>query len=98
MVDWAALESRVNAAALAVFGESVTVGGASVQGDFCEPHEEVLIGDNSAVSAVPRIVLQSALVPSQPVGKPATARGRSFTVADARPDGRGLTVLYLEAA
>lgn len=98
MGTWAALESRVNSAALAVFGESVTVDGIDLTGDFHEPHEEVQLGEVSAVSGVPRIVMLSTLVPEAPVGLPVTARGRYFTIADARPDGRGLTVLMLEAA
>lgn len=98
MVNWSALESKLNTAALAVFGESVTIDGAIRQGDFCEPHEEIGMGDASAVAAVPRIVMLSAEVPAAPVGKSAAARGRDFLIADARPDGRGLTVLYLEAA
>lgn len=97
-MTWAALEYRLNGAALAVFGESVTVDGTAVQADFHEPDEEVNAGDGSAIARVPRVVMLSSDVPVAPVGKAVMARTRSFTIADARHDGRGMAVLELEAA
>ncbi len=97
-MTWAALESRTNAAALVVFGETVRIDGVDLQGDYHEPDEEVRAGDGSAIARVPRIIVQSTNVPASPVGKPVIARSRNFTIADARHDGRGLAVLELEAA
>ena len=97
-MSWSALEARLNAAALAVFGEAVSVDGTDVVADFHEPDEEVRFGDVSAIARVPRLVLLSADVPEQPVGKPVEARSRTFTIADARHDGRGMAILELEAA
>lgn len=97
-MTWAALESRVNTAALAVFGEIVRVDGVDLQGDYHEPDEEIRAGDGSAIARVPRIIMQSASVPASPVGKAVIARSRNFTIADARHDGRGMAVLELEAA
>lgn len=97
-MTWAALQARLNSAALAVFGESVTVDGTVFQADFHEPDEEIMAGDGSAIARVPRVVMLSADVPTAPVGKAVTARTRSFTIADARHDGRGMAVLELEAA
>lgn len=98
MTAWPALETRLNARALQVFGESVVVDGQAHQAEFHEPHEAIDMGEFSAVAAVPRIVMQSHLVPPAPVGKPVSVRFRNYRVADARPDGRGLTVLQLELA
>ena len=81
-----------------MFGESVVVDGQARQAEFHEPHEAVEVGEFSAVAAVPRIVMQSHLVPPAPVGKPVAVRYRNYRIADARPDGRGLTVLLLELA
>ena len=97
-MTWAALQSRVNTAALAVFGEAVTVAGVTLRADFHEPDEAIDTGDGMVVCRVPRLVLQSASVPAAPVGQAVVARGRSFTIADARHDGRGLAILELEAA
>lgn len=97
-MTWAALQTRLNTAALAVFGESVRIGGVTVQADFHEPDAAIDTGDGMIVCHVPRIVAQSADVPAAPVGQVAIARGRVFTVADARHDGRGLAILELEAA
>lgn len=97
-MTWATLQSRVNAAALAVFGETVRVAGVDRQADFHEPDEAIDTGDGLVISRVPRVVLQSVHVPATPVGQPVLARGRNFTIADARHDGRGLAILELEAA
>lgn len=97
-MNWAALQSRLNTAALAVFGETVRVAGSDVHADFHEPDEAVDTGDGMVVSRVPRVVMLSDHVPAVPVGKPVFARGRSFIVADARHDGRGMATLELEAA
>jgi len=97
-MTWAALQARVNTTALAVFGESVRVAGMDLQADFHEPDETIDTGDGMVVCRVPRVVLQSASVPAAPVGKPVFARGRSFLIADAKHDGRGMAILELEAA
>lgn len=98
MSAWAALEARLNAAALATFGETVRVAGQDVQADFHEPDQGIQVGDGMAVSRVPRVVMLSSQVPAAPVGEPVLARSRSFVVADCRHDGRGMAVLELEAA
>lgn len=95
---WSDLQARLNTVALAVFGESVRIGGVTVQADFHEPNEAIDTGDGMVVCKVPRIVAQSSDVPAAPVGLVAIARGRVFTIADARHDGRGMAVLELEAA
>lgn len=95
-MDWTALQTRTNAACLAAFGESVLLNGVTVQADYCEPSDEVYLQGVSAVANATQVVVASEWVPAHPVGKTVVARGRIFTVADARPDGRGLTTLMLE--
>jgi hypothetical protein len=97
-MTWAALQTRLNTAALAVFGETVRVDGVDITADFHEPDESIDTGDGMVVCRVPRVVLQSANVPAAPVGKAVLARTRAFTIADARHDGRGMAILELEAA
>jgi hypothetical protein len=88
----------VNTAALDTFGEPVTVDGTSVTGDFAQPWEQGFLGGVSAAASGPQLVLVDDDVPADPVGKTVTARGLNFTIAEARPDGYGLTLLLLEAA
>ena len=95
-MDWIALQTRTNAAALAAFGEAITLDGVTLQGDFCEPSDQVFLEGVSAVSNQPQIVVMSSSVPANPVGKLVVARSRNFTVGDTRPDGRGMTALMLE--
>lgn len=97
-MTWAALQSRLNTAVLAVMGETVRVAGVDIQADFHEPDDAIDTGDGMAVCRVPRVVAQSADVPAAPVGQRVTARGRVFKIADARHDGRGLVIMELEAA
>jgi len=97
-MDWTALQTRTNNAALAAFGEDITLAGvAGVRGDFCEPVDQFELGGVSAVAGVPQVIVASAVVPASPVGKTVVARSRNFTVAEVRPDGRGFTTLLLEA-
>lgn len=95
-MDWTALQSRTNTAALAAFGEAITLNGALVRGDFCEPSDQVYLDGVSAVANMPQVIVASGNVPASPVGKTVVARSRSFIVGDARPDGRGMTTLLLE--
>ena len=96
-MSWAALQSRVNAAVLSVFGETVRIAGVDVKADFHEPDEAIDTGDGMVVCRVPRVVALSSNVPSAPVGQAVIARTRNFVIADARHDGRGMAILELEA-
>lgn len=96
-MDWSALQTRTNAAVLAAFGEAITLNGVAVRGDFCEPSDLIHLEGVSATANKPQIVVASSDVPASPVGKAVVARSRNYTVGDATPDGRGLTMLMLEA-
>ena len=97
-MSWAALQSRLNTAALAVFGETVRIAGTDVQADFHMPDEAIEAGDGMAVCRVPRVVALSSDVPAAPVGQIVVARALNYVIADARHDGRGLAILELEVA
>lgn len=97
-MDFQALQTRTNTAALAAFGAAIVLDGDVVQGDFHAPADQVFLDGVSAIAARPQVVLADADVPAAPVGKPCTAGGASWIVADARPDGFGLTTLFLERA
>lgn len=97
-MNWAALQTRTNSRALAVFGETITLNGVVVQGDYCDPSDQVYLDGVSAVANVPQVVVASDAVPANPYGKTVVARGRNFTIGDTRPDGRGMTLLLLESA
>lgn len=97
-MDWAALQTRVNSAALAAFGATITLNGVAVRGDFVSPSNEIDLDGAMVVDNVPQAIVASASVPAEPVGKTCVVAGVSYTVADARPDGYGLTRLLLERA
>lgn len=103
-MDWIALQNRTNTACLAAFGNpAIVLDGEVVAGDFHEPADQVFLDGVSAMASRPQVVVLDADVPAAPVGKTclAGAAGQPQTtwlVADAQPDGHGMTVLYLERA
>ena len=96
MIDWPALQQRTNTAALAAFGATVVLDGLTVQGDFHAPGDQVFLDGVSAEATRPQVAVLSSDVPAAPVGLSCMANAQSWVVADAGPDGCGLTVLYLE--
>lgn len=102
-MNWPLLQARTNAAVLAVFGSAsvaagtpALLGGVAVSGDFIEPSDQVYLDGASARANVPQFVLLSSAVPALVVGLTLVTGGRSLRVADAKPDGMGLTLLMLE--
>jgi hypothetical protein len=59
-MDWPALQARTNAAALAVFGSSITLNGVALRGDFVSPSDEVDLDGASAVDLVPQALVSRA--------------------------------------
>lgn len=96
MIDWPALQARTNAMAVQVFGGAVTLDGQSVTADFLEPSAEAHLEGVQAMTTDPQLIIVSADVPANPVGKLVQAGGRTWKVAEAHPDGHGLTRLMLE--
>ena len=96
MIDWPALQQRTNTAALAAFGASIVLDGLPVLGDFHAPGDQVFLDGVSAMATRPQVTVLSTDVPDAPVGLRCMANAQQWRVADARPDGNGLTVLILE--
>lgn len=96
MIDWPALQARTNAMAVQVFGGAVTLDGLSVTADFLEPSAEAHLEGVQAMTTDPQLIIVSADVPANPVGKLVVAGERNWVVAEAHPDGHGLTRLMLE--
>lgn len=96
-MNWSTLEARTNAAALRVFGSAITVNAVALQGDFCEPGDTVYLDGAAAVASQPVAVILTSDVPANPTDKTVVADGRNWTIAEAKPDGRGMTNLMLEA-
>lgn len=98
-MTWAALQDRTNRAALAAFGQSVTVGGVSMQGDPCMPTDVVYMNNATATANVPQVVVCSEDIVGAPVGQTVViATGPvagTWEVVEASADGMGLTVLRL---
>jgi len=96
-MDWNALQTRTNAACLAAYGDAtIVLDGVVVTGDFCEPSDQVYLDGVSAMATRPQVVVMDGDAPAEPVGKACTIGAVAWLVADARPDGHGMTVLYLE--
>jgi hypothetical protein len=101
-MSWAALEERTNRAALRVFGSTQSapakLGWRNVAGDLVETGDLVFLDGVSAQAVQPLFVMASPDVPQSPVGDVLHIGVRSWLVEEARPDGRGMTVLHLKVA
>ena len=101
-MSWATLEERTNRAALRVFGSTQTapakLGWKPVTGDLVEPGDEVFLDGVSAAATQPVFVMATPDVPDPVVDLVLQVGQRAWRVADARPDGRGMTNLQLEVA
>lgn len=101
-MDWLTLERRTNQAALKAFGYPVLLDGALVAADFTRASGAAMLDGVDAWVNRPQLVVVEHDVPAQPVGKlvqighPYFEQPVQYVVADARPDGRGMTVLLLE--
>ena len=93
---FAAMESRINAVALASFANATaTIGGVEIDGIFRNGYGEAMgfIGGSN-----PQITCASADVAGVAEGATVTIGGTGYTVAETHPDGTGITVLKLETA
>jgi hypothetical protein len=95
-MNFETLLQRTNAAVLAAFGQQVTLNGVAVQGDVCLRGAQLDFDGVSVAASVPSLVVASANVPADPVGKTVVANAKNYTVVEAMPDGYGLTTLTLE--
>lgn len=101
-MSWAALEERTNRAALRVFGSTqdapAKLGWRTVAGDLVESGDVVFLDGVSAQATQPMFIMATPDVPDAPVGELLHIGVRSWLVEESRPDGRGMTVLYLKVA
>lgn len=93
---FAALEARLNAAAIAQLSNAVaTIGAASVSGVFDSAYGESLNG--MVAGFVPAFTCASADVAGVAKNTAVSVNGVSYLVEEINPDGTGITVLKLEA-
>lgn len=101
-MSWSALEERTNRAALRVFGSTqskpVKLDWKPVDGDMVEAGDEVFLGGVSAEATQTMFMMATPDVPDGVVGMTLQEGQRTFSVENARADGRGMTALYLEVA
>lgn len=73
-------------------------GGAAASVIFDEAYAMAAAGSLGLASTSPAITIFTSDLPASPEGTPVVVRGVSYTVAEHRPDGAGLSVLLLEKA
>lgn len=79
---------------LADFGETVTLDGVSVAAIFDAEYATADVGFDVSVSG-PALTLPTTSVPAAPVGKAAVVQSVTYSVAEHKPDGTGMSVLRL---
>lgn len=80
------------------FAVQVTLDGVAVTGIFEAPWQLGAVGDAGMMASAPAIRLPTASVPASPVGKNLVHGAVTYTVAEHRPDGTGVSLLLLERA
>lgn len=91
---FAALESRVNAVTLAKLANvTATVGAATVSGIFDAAYVSPF---DLAAGSRPVLHCATADVAGYGFGTAVVVNGVNYTVAEAQPDGAGMTLLLLE--
>jgi hypothetical protein len=93
------LQARVNAVVLKRLGEDILLDNyLTVRADFVAPYAQPVMDGVSAEALAPQLVLSSADVPAAVRGMAVVAREQKYTVVNHKPDGYGLSTLYLEQA
>lgn len=101
-MNFAAALTRANRRVLNVFGSTVILDDQEIRAEFLRPSGDAMLDGITAVVDRPQIIVQDSDVPRNPVGKRVIVGAPHFdvevvyTVADARPDGFGMTTLLLE--
>lgn len=92
------LEQRLNSAVITRLSNAVgTLNGVAVVGMFDDAYREADVGMGMA-SHQPVFTVPTAEVPTDVVGATLTVRGTTYLVAEHKPDGTGLSRLFLELA
>lgn len=85
---------------IAALGETVTVNGTSITGDFRLESQPVQMYDGSVMSSAPTLRITAADYTARSVayGSTVTARSVNYTVAELRQEQSGLWLLILTKA
>lgn len=78
------------------FASQATLAGVNVLGIFTDPYAMGSVGGLGMATVRPTFALASSDVPADPVGLQLVVGGVSYGIADAQPDGSGVTTLLLE--
>lgn len=89
-------QTRLNVKTLKRFGDLHLLNGVSVQGDFVKPGKKFTLNDVTFEAHQPMLVVADGDVPADPVGLPAVCEAVTYTMQDVKPDGHGMTVIYLQ--
>lgn len=80
------------------FATQATLGGTAVLGIFTDPYAIGSVGGVGMATGKPTFAMASSDVPADPVDMALVLGGVSYIVADAQPDGTGVTTLVLEVS
>jgi len=80
------------------FAQQATLGGVAVQVIFDNDYAAAAVGMVGMATSGPICYAPSANVGADPVGQPLVINGVTYTVAEHRPDGHGVSALVLEHA
>lgn len=92
------LQARVNGSVLKHLSNSVvSIEGVEHPGIFKRPFQVVHLGSGIADSR-PTVAMDSSSLPDDPVSIALLVDSIGYTVAEAQPDGTGMSCLFLEYA
>lgn len=80
------------------FASQAVLAGVNVLGIFTDPYAMGSVGGLGMATGKPTFALASSDVPANPVGLQLVVGGVSYEIADAQPDGTGVTTLVLEVS
>jgi hypothetical protein len=80
------------------FAQTVTIGTGTVSAIFQDAYELGMVGPIGMSAAQPMMMLSTSDVPADPVGESVVVGTSTYTVAEHRPDGTGISTLMLEDA
>ena len=80
------------------FGQPATVAGVAASVIFDADYAAANVGAMVMSGAQPAITVQTASLPASPVGAAVVTGGKTYTIAEHRPDGQGISVCLLESA
>lgn len=96
---FAALEARLNSAALGRLANAMaTIGATSFAVIFDSAYSLAAVGPAGMASSSPACTVQTAVLPPEVVGQAITIGAQVYTVVSHEPDGTGMSRLWLQEA